>query len=374
MNKEELKRRREQKLNEKKNEEPELKEKVKEYKTARERLREQKRDSSEGSSLSSKTKGIIVGLFLFVVAILMFVFMSGGRQTDYTADLESRVVEVNAYDEFEVHGVTDAPADKLTVHFDGRQFRLDHYNPSNGYFAVSTSADPEHPATTQFELRYDDQVVISETLELHYPMNVEEDKQASNKVKDEKEPEKKDDKEKNETNEENNDSEDPLNPEELSSAGAGDAADFGLESFVSKPGEHDDVIADISKEVTDFIGREMGLIDTSSDIYNAIEAVERGEYLGNREFAVIVDETYEQLLDYQKDHIVRRVGVAIRLALRREEHWTAEDEQGSFTMIIRRDKSDKEIERFKFNEYEEKSSAVMGDGSPMLKRKDVKFD
>lgn len=332
----------------------------------------------------------VIGLLIFSVALVVgFIFFYGFGSTDYTAQLESTTVQVNELNEFAVHGVTDAPQDGLTVHFDGATFHLTHYDPDNGYFMVETSADEDQPETTAFELKYEGATVLKETIKLVYASTSSDDeigeKEDLSDVADE---ENKEEKEKSPSNDDEDDFDLTIREgrdaalekevEGLISPDADEDTSSQTErprAFVAKTGEHDDVIESINKELSSILKDD---VDTAlkngfepSIYYQPIESIKEIKYEGDRKVTVSVKKPYELLYPEQLDLLLPRVSLLARTAVRRAEFWDLEAEERSLDVTVKKEDGST-IETFNAANYKQKGKTVQGDGIPRLTREEVK--
>lgn len=344
------------------------------------------RQTREVSQQTDSAKRLtVVGLIVFaVVTVIGFIFFYGFGSTDYTAQLESTTVQVNELNEFAVHGVTDAPQEGLTVHFDGASFHLTHYDPDNGYFMVETSADEDQPETTEFELKHEGATILKETIKLVYASenNANEASGEKEKLEDETEADKTNDDSKQIDEEEEFDL---TTREGREAALAKEVEDYELtvtdddvpeatdrpEAFVAKSGKDDKVIKDINKEIESLLADDLTKVDRSSVYYYPIESIKKIQYEGDRKVTVMVDKPYELLYPEQLDLLLPRVSLLARTAVRRAEFWDLEAEDSSLDVTVKKDDGS-EIETFNAENYKRKGKLVQGDGVPSLTREEVK--
>ena len=330
----------------------------------------------------------VIGLIGFVVVLVVgFIFFYGFGSTDYTAQLESTTVQVNELNEFAIHGVTDAPQDGLSVHFDGASFHLTHYDSDNGYFMVETSADEDQPETTEFELKHEGATVLKETIKLVYASTSSEDvldgKEDLSDVADEEK-----EKEKSTSNDDEDDFDlttregrDAALEKEVEGLISPDA-DENISSqterpraFVAKAGEHDGVIQSINKELSSILKDDVDTVMKNgfepSIYYQSIESIKEIKYEGDRKVTVTVNKPYELLYPEQLDLLLPRVSLLARTAVRRAEFWDLEAEEGSLDVTVKKEDGST-IETFNATNYKQKGKTVQGDGIPRLTREEVK--
>lgn len=335
----------------------------------------------------SAKRWTVIGLIGFAVVLVVgFIFFYGFGSTDYTAQLESATVQVNELNEFAVHGVTDAPQDGLTVHFDGATFHLTHYDPDKGYFMVETSADEDQPETTEFELKHEGATVLKETIKLVYASTSSEDEIGEKEdLSDVSAEEKKEEKSTSNdevdfdlTTREGRDAALEKEVEGLISPDADEDTSSQTErpsTFVAKVGEHDDVIGSINKELSSILKDD---VDTAlkdgfepSIYYQPIESIKEIKYEGDRKVTVTVNKPYELLYPEQLDLLLPRVSLLARTAVRRAEFWDLEAEEGSLDITVKKEDGST-IETFNAANYKQKGKTIQGDGLPRLTREEVK--